>query len=328
MTLDQSLEPSRDAPEDAGTPVLAAGVVCWRPVPGGDDLEVLLVHRPRYDDWSFPKGKLEADEQLPVCAVRELSEETGVQAVLGRPLPTQSYLEPATGRTKHVHYWAAVPRRTLRPTAPAGEVDQTRWVSLSRARGLVTYEDDVAMLDHVNDLAHSRLLATTPVIVLRHATSRPRDVWPRADAERPLVASGRRQAISVGELLRCWRPEHLLSSPWRRCVDTLEPYVAATGVKVRTKGGLTESEYRRHPDKVRKHMAGLLERDQASCLCTHRPLLEGVVAELRRACPKPLRDELPTGDPWLAAGEVLVAHVTRRHGHPEIVALERHQAPR
>jgi 8-oxo-(d)GTP phosphatase len=328
VTLDQSLEPSTTASEEVRTPVLAAGVLCWRPVPGGDDIEVLLVHRPSYDDWSFPKGKLETGEQLPVCAVRELAEETGVQAVLGRPLPTQSYLEPATGRTKQVHYWAAVPKRTGRPTAPASEVDQSRWVALARARGLVTYQDDVAMLDHAHDLSRSRLLASAPLIVLRHATSRPRDVWPRADAERPLVASGRRQAISVGELLRCWRPEHVLSSPWRRCVDTLEPYVSITGVKVRTKSGLTESEYRRHPDKVRKHVAGLLERDQASCVCTHRPLLDGVMAELRRACPKPLRDDLPDGDPWLAAGEILVAHVRHRGARPEIVALERHQAPR
>jgi 8-oxo-dGTP pyrophosphatase MutT (NUDIX family)/phosphohistidine phosphatase SixA len=321
--------------------VLAAGVICWRPsrerarerVRDADrdadraGLEVLLIHRPRYDDWSWPKGKIEPGETLPECAVREAAEETGAHVVLGVPLSHVEYPLP-DGRTKRVDYWAARSLRNGSPTAPTSEVDQVRWVNTAVARERLSRPSDLAPLETLLTAAREGALGTRPVVVVRHATARPRDAWARADADRPLVASGRRQSLALAPLLRCWRPEHVLTSPWRRCLETLGPYVAATGARVRTKGGLSEDGFRRDPTKARKHTVRLLRRDSASLLCTHRPVLGAVLTVMRMAADPQVARCVPSTDPFLAPGEVLVAHVVAGVNGPQIVAVERHLPPR
>ncbi len=238
---------------------LAAGVVCWREVSGdtaGSDperaLEVLLVHRPRYDDWSFPKGKVEPGETLPECAVREAAEETGVRVRLGIPLPTLRYAL-TDGRPKEVTYWAGQALSGRRGPQRAQEVDEVAWVAVPAARKRLTHDGDVALLDVLVGTAAERRLRTRPLLVVRHATARPRQAWTHADADRPLVAAGRRQALALTSLLQCWSPEYLLSSPWRRCTETLAPYAAASGARVRIKGGLSEGGWHRDPRKAARH---------------------------------------------------------------------------
>ena len=98
--------------------VVAAGAVVWRPDPAHPgEVEVCVVHRPRYDDWSLPKGKLDRGEHLLAGAVREVEEETGQRVVLDRPLPTQHY--EVNGVPKRVHYWAARAELLARAGAPA-----------------------------------------------------------------------------------------------------------------------------------------------------------------------------------------------------------------
>ncbi len=306
--------------------VHAAGVLCWRI--GPDGLEVLLIHRPRYDDWSFPKGKLESGELLPECAVRELVEETGVIGVLGRPLPTVRYIDPK-GAFKEVSYWAGRPVRTGPQLAPTTEVDRSAWLPVSAARELLSQPSDVVPLDALIAFAADGELDTTPVLVIRHGTARPRDAWARADADRPLIASGRRQSLALRGLIACWGPEYVISSPWRRCVDTLAPYAAAHGVKVRTKGGLSERGFRRDGAKARRHIQELLDRGRSAALCTHRPVLSGVFRALRERTPRALVTLIPHEDPYLAPGEVLVAHIVHRPSRlAAVVAIERHLAPR
>lgn len=307
---------------------LAAGVVCWRDAPdgrGGDPergVEVLLVHRPRYDDWSFPKGKVEPGETLPECAVRETAEESGLRVRLGRPLPTVRYTLP-DGRPKEVAYWSARALSGGRPRA--GEVDQTIWLSVRAARKRLTRDSDAALLDALVGRVAERRLLTRPFLVVRHATARPRQAWTHADADRPLVAAGRRQALALAALLQCWSPDYLLSSPWLRCTETLAPYAASSGARIRTKGGLSEDGYARDPRKAARHAQRLVEREQATALCTHRPVLAGVVGTVARAGTDEVRDALPDEDPFLDPAEVLVAHVTRRSGQrPTVVAVERH----
>ena len=227
------------------------------------------------------------------------------------------------GRTKRVSYWAARSLRTRSPGAPNNEVDRTRWLPLASAREWLTRPEDLAPLEALAAAAAQGTLSTRPLIVVRHATARPRDAWARADADRPLVASGRRQALALAPLLRCWRPEYVLTSPWLRCLETIGPYVTVGGARVRTKGGLSEDGFRRDPTKAGKHAAKLLRRDSASLLCTHRPVLGAVLEVLRQAADPQPGAMIPDGDPFLAPGQVLVAHtITGPHG-PRIVAVER-----
>jgi 8-oxo-dGTP diphosphatase len=339
MTEDLSLSPDRSPPpadpdrDEVGdvvplssdTPVVAAGAICWRT--GAAGVEVLLVHRPRYDDWSFPKGKAEPGELPPVCAVREVREETGLLVRLGRPLPEVWYTD-ALGRPKQVHYWSARVLDTVGSPNPA-EVDRLGWFSLAAARARLTAPGDRDPLGRLAELAEAGTLDTSGLLVVRHGTARPRDAWARADAERPLIAAGQRQAVALADLLTAWRPDVAVSSPWRRCVDTLAPYAKRSNVRVRTKGGLSERGFLRSPEKVTRHVQHLLDRAGVSLVCTHRPVLSGVMEALAARASRSARAAIPDADPYLAPGEVLVAHVSHPRGGPvRVVEVERHPVPR
>jgi 8-oxo-dGTP pyrophosphatase MutT (NUDIX family) len=129
--------------------VRAAGGLVWRMGPGGK--EVVLVHRPAYDDWSFPKGKLNDGESELQAALREVEEEIGVRGVLGRHLGTVSYVD-GRGRPKTVRFWemTAADPGALRP---ANEVDDVRWVTLADAAGMLTYRHDRAMIDRIREVS-------------------------------------------------------------------------------------------------------------------------------------------------------------------------------
>ena len=292
--------------------VLAAGMIPWRPA--GSGLEVLVAHRPRYDDWSWPKGKLDPGETLPECAVRELREEVGLTLRPGLPLCVTSYEIPGkrgSGRqTKEVWYWAGdATGRTAK--ADGDEVDEVRWVSPAEAARLLTNETDREPLELLERAHRRRRLRTTPTIVLRHAKAKPRSSWSRAEQERPLAATGRRQALSVQGLVLAWRPEKLVSSPWRRCVETIAPVVKATRLPLKTKSAFTETTARERPKKSRRAMRDLLGRRRAQVMCTHRPVLPVLLEEIRDAAAAPRGDvlrALPAQDPYLRPGAVLVLH--------------------
>lgn len=320
------------ADDGTDSQILAAGALCWRLHRG--ELEVLLIHRPRYDDWSFPKGKLDEGETLPECAVREVSEEIGLKVRLGIPLPVTRYdvvksrKADAEGnsrgerrRSKEVWYWAAeVKEGTPRPDAE--ETDEVRWVSVETARGMLSQEGDLLPLDELERLHEQRRLRTTPFVVLRHAKAKPRSSWSRAEGERPLAATGKRQAKAVERLLTSWRPRHLESSPWKRCVETVAPYVKQHRHKIKYRKSLTEKRAKEAPRKARARTRKSLELLQPACLCTHRPVLPLVLEELRRwVKEEPILEALPASDPYLRPGAVIVAQQATDRGG-EIVSLE------
>jgi 8-oxo-dGTP diphosphatase len=126
--------------------VRAAGGVVVRDTGAGE--HVLLVHRSKYDDWTFPKGKAEGDETDEACALREVEEETTLRCRLTRPLPSTRYVD-ARGRPKVVRWWVMEPLGDPDAAAASNEVDEVRWLPSQEARALLTYRRDHDLLDAV-----------------------------------------------------------------------------------------------------------------------------------------------------------------------------------
>lgn len=311
--------------------VEAAGALVWRVRQGR--LQVVLVHRPRYRDWSWPKGKLDPGEHVVTAAVREVEEETGLDVVLGRPLPGLEY-PLSDGRLKRVHYWAAqVAGRPDRPAvharppaqhASADEIDRVRWVDADVARERLTRPDDRVPLAALVD-AHARgRLDTRVLVVVRHGRARGRAAWGREEGTRPLTESGRRQADALVPVLSAFGVAEVVTSPWTRCRRTVLPYVTAAGLTPTEDERLTEAQHADGPEKTADAVAAVLRAGQDVALCTHRPVLPtvlGVVGEHARAR---VRAVLPADDPYLRPGQVLVCHVTGAPGAPRVEDVEVH----
>lgn len=257
--------------------IRAAGAVVLRDRDG--TCEVLLVHRKAYDDWTLPKGKGIPDELRPATAVREVREETGVLIELGIRLTSIRYTV-GKGNRKTVDYWRARPIGQYFHI-PDQEVDLVRWVPVAEARKLLTYSDEVPVLDEA-----LRLPETTPLLLVRHAKAMLRKHWSGDDQSRRLVGRGRRQAVELIPVLEAFGVSRLVSSPAVRCVETLAPYGEYLGIETETIRLLTEEEGTRDPDgvtaRVRRLAAGI---DRPTALCGHRPVLpamhEGLGLESR-----------------------------------------------
>jgi len=212
----------------------------WRP--GETQPEIALVHRPRYDDWSYPKGKREPGEHVLATAIREVAEETGLRVVLGRALTPTAY--PVAAGMKQVNYWAA---RCIdrypgdAPTfTPNDEVDEVAWLPAEKARERLSYERDVAVLEEFC----SGPAATVPLILLRHAEAgrKPEPTgpdWVAADLARPLDPRGVTEAQTLAKLLACYGKCRVVSSAAERCTATVRPYAAAVGVPVEPESAFT-----------------------------------------------------------------------------------------
>ena len=228
---------SRSGYADAGErPVIrAAGGVVWRPAAG--QVEVCLVHRPRYDDWSLPKGKLEPAEHPLVAAVREVAEETGWTAVPQVRLPSVRY--HSSGVPKTVDYWSmrADPDRPAAPGGAEPEVDLVRWFPLSRAVDVVSYPHDAMVLR-----AFAGLPPVTAVLgLVRHGWAGQRGTWSGPDTARPLDPRGWAQAHALAAPLARLRPRELRTASARRCVQTLGPLAGSLDLPIRIDGRLDET---------------------------------------------------------------------------------------
>lgn len=313
--------------------VLAAGAVVWRM--RGRTLEVLLIHRPRYDDWSWPKGKLDEGESLPACAVREVAEETGLRVVLGRPLPSVTYPVSNGDATKTTHYWAArvAPEDAAaiqarpRPKVSKHEVDEVRWVPAKKARKLLTRPSDGAPLSALLDYADERRLDTWAVLLVRHGAARSRDTWKRGEATRPLTAAGERQAKALVPLLSAFGAEEVVTSPWARCRNTVAPYAKASGAELVEAPQLTEAGAKDDPRGARELVREMLRvRRPGAALCLHRPTLPLVLDAVGKRSAYRVRDVLPDSDPYLRPGEALVLHLASPGKHKaRVVAAELHR---
>ncbi|WP_346844838.1 NUDIX hydrolase [uncultured Rothia sp.] len=297
--------------------VTAAGCLIWRYTK--EELKVLLIHRPHYDDWSWPKGKVDEGETVPEAAIREVREEVGLNVTLGVPLAVTSY-KVKQGH-KDVYYWAAQVDPTHKAQADGKEVDKLRWVTPKEARKLLTNKTDTNPLDALEKLWKDGDLATRTVIIVRHAKAKPRSSWSAAEGERPLAATGKRQALAVCRLILSWMPQKVYSSPWVRCMQTVANYQKQMGIQIKTKSAVTEAHHKRHPKRAAKVVNSLFEKEQSTLLCTHRPVLPTVLEVLADRTNKYLATQLPAKDPYLAPGEILVLQVSRQN-HQRVVSLE------
>ena len=275
--------------------VLAAGAVIWR-----RRQEVLLVHRPTYDDWSFPKGKLDPGEWLPAAAVREVGEETGLEIRLGPPLGTQRYLNG--DRMKSVHYWVgwAVGPDDVSGYLVNSEIDDVRWLPWKAAMERLTYAYDRETLTESRPYRRK----SRALVVLRHASAESRKAWSDDDRLRPLEESGQEQADRLVPLLAAYDVSRVVTSTSTRCRQSVAPYAEASGLKLEEHDGLTEEDA--SAKSVVEIVEDLLETKEGAVLCTHRPVLPSVL------------DALGVDAARLAPGGMLVVH----HRKGKVVATE------
>jgi 8-oxo-dGTP diphosphatase len=282
-------------------PLTAAGAVTWRraaPRPGDASrrpVEVLLVHRPRYDDWTFPKGKPDPGEDLVATAVREVAEETGQRVRLGHPLPDTRYR--VAGGPKRVSYWCArVVERAETPFEPNREIDDVRWVRPGQARRLLSYDHDHDLLESFLALRDEKAHRTRTLVVVRHAKARSRERWRAADEERPLTVVGERRAQDLVPLLEAYGVRRVVTSPAVRCASTVDAFAQKTGSVVRLDDRLSEHARR---SEVRRCIDAVLDTKSPAVLCGHRPTLPWVF------------EALGADAPDLAPGEGVVLHLRR-----------------
>ncbi|WP_257430190.1 NUDIX hydrolase [Nocardioides carbamazepini] len=281
--------------------ILAAGVVVFRP-----GREVLLVHRPKYGDWSFPKGKLDRGEHPTAAAVREVAEETGVHVRLGPPLVSQRY--PVARRMKTVHYWTGrvVGDDDVSAYRPNEEIDDVAWMPVDQAPQRLTYERDRETLAAALKVRRR----THAVVVLRHARARSRSAWRGPDAGRTLLRVGEVEADRLVPLLAAYDVTRVVTSTSTRCVQTVRPYAETAGFPLDLRPRLSEENAT--PKAVAKVVDDLLATEAGSVLCTHRPVLplvyDAAGVELDPEC-------------GLALAEALVLHVRKSR----VVAVERHR---
>ena len=267
---------------EATDPIVAAGAVLWRPGAGGP--EVALVHRPRYDDWSFPKGKAEEGEHILHAAVREVWEESGVRPVLGRRLSSLEYEKD--GRPKHVHYWAAAARGDGDFT-PHAEVDRVEWLPPDEAARRLTYDHDVTLLREFTGGPRR----TTPYIVLRHTSAGDKRTWDGADLLRPLDSRGRTEATGLAETLSVYGPARVLSSATARCLETVLPYAVRAGVPIRTDRAFSMGAAEA-AEEAGARFARLLAEETPTLVCTHGELVPEVICRAHEILQAP-----PPADP-------------------------------
>jgi 8-oxo-dGTP pyrophosphatase MutT (NUDIX family)/phosphohistidine phosphatase SixA len=233
--------------EPTAADVLAAGAVLWRPAAGG--VEVALVHRPKYDDWSFPKGKVDPGETLPFTAIREVAEETGQSARLGAILGDVRYAVPE-GR-KLVRYWAA--QAGGGAFVPSSEVDELRWLDPVVAADVLSYEHDVELLARFTDTGPP----ASVIALVRHAKAGSRAQWDGDDNLRPLSGSGREQVAQLTPLLLLFGADRVITAPPVRCADTVAPLAREVGLSPVVEPLLGETVYQDDPAAglacLRKH---------------------------------------------------------------------------
>lgn len=286
-------------------PIMAAGAVVLRPAPDGP--RVLAVHRPRYDDISLPKGHQERGEDSPVAAVREVLEETGVKVRLSASLQPIEYDVPRKG-SKLVQWWLGTVCAENAGEIDHDEVDEVLWLDVDEARRRLTYPTDVQVLEEALTIP-----PTVTILMVRHAKAVSRKEWGSRsghadDAKRPLDRRGHRQAKALRGLLEAYGVTRLVSSPSKRCIQTLEPFAKSSGRQIAECPEITEETFTAHHKAPRRAMKKLVAEALADpgsplAICGHRPVLPS------------MGDVVHSGNHPMSTAECLIVHLDQK-GRP------------
>ena len=295
---------------DGDRAILAAGAVVWRR-DSNDEIEVALVHRTKYNDWSMPKGKAEENESLVACAYREVVEETGLSVRFGPRIGEVNY--PVDGVNKSVTYWSA---RLLgvQGDFDKNEIDEVRWVKPTEAIEML----DRTLEKEVIDKFLALELDTKPLILLRHAKAIERQEWAGDDTDRPLSSLGERQAKRLLSNFLPYAVEEIHSSSAVRCYETITPLARGLSVDFFFTDSLTEEAFSKNQERPIKYVHRLLVNDYTTMVCSHNPILPRIVSSFVDKFGVAVEEtKLEPGDAWIAH------HVER-----EVVAIDFLPAPK
>jgi phosphohistidine phosphatase SixA/ADP-ribose pyrophosphatase YjhB (NUDIX family) len=263
-----------------GGTIRAAGGVLWRSdassAPGEGIVQVALIHRPRYDDWSFPKGKIASGESEVDGAIREVLEETGYHVRLGRPLGETRYLKDQEGlvRPKVVRWWAM--EATSGTFSVTREVNELRWVTLAEASELLTREHDRGLLER---FVHGPA-PTRTVLLVRHASAESRRGWEGDDRERPLDDCGWEQSDELVRLLAHFDPTRIISADYLRCQQTMRPLAQSLGLPIEDEPLLSEATYPGHEAAAVALLRNLGRPHEATVASSQGPVIADLVSRL------------------------------------------------
>ncbi|MDP1852010.1 MAG: NUDIX hydrolase [Candidatus Planktophila sp.] len=290
--------------------IYAAGAVLWR-FGAKKRIEIALIHRPRYGDWSLPKGKLDANETMIGCAYREVMEETGHCAIFGPEIGDATYV--VDGVTKLVKYWSAqaVGEPTGKPNPV--EVDEILWLSPADARKKLTLDDDRSIVDFFLEFG----AGTTALVLLRHAKAIKREDWDGDDGDRPLGNIGQLQAKRLLSKYLPYAIKEVHSSDAMRCIETIEPMTRALQMHPIFTTDLSEYRFAKDKEAALDYAQDLLIRNQSAIICSHNPILPKLLKKLiGKKNFKELVQKLEPAEAW-------VLH----HRDGEIIAIDWISAP-
>jgi 8-oxo-dGTP diphosphatase len=281
--------------------IMAAGAVLYRI--NQEEIEIGLIHRPRYDDWSFPKGKIEFGESFLAAAHREVLEETGYAAKFGPLIAEIQYL--AEGVPKRVKYWAAQAISAAKPITDLQEVDEFEWHSLKSAKSKLTHEEDRKVLKLFKEISQG-IDQNSTLILLRHAKALKRVEWIGDDGDRPLDNRGQIQSEKFRSIYEAYEIGEIFSSDAYRCLETVKPLGRDLGITVGIASDISEYQYSRDKEKPLKFAKKFLKASKDSetpktvLLCSHNPVLPKILKELAGAMAVDEIDRgLEPGDGWV-----------------------------
>ena len=259
--------------EDGAPLIQAAGAVLWRKS-SESEIEIAVIHRPRYDDWSLPKGKVENNESHIATAYREVLEETGYTSTFGPEIGVVIY--KLEGAPKEVRYWAAQASDIQEGSPNPKEVDQLEWLSPKLAKERLTNKDDRKIIDYFLEFGTD----TFPIILLRHAKALKRTEWSGDDGDRPLEHKGQLQAKRLLPIYLSYGAKEVHTSDALRCTETVEPMTRALEITPIFSADLSEYGYEKDKEVSLDYIQDLMNRGIPAIVCSHNPIIPKLVKKL------------------------------------------------